>query len=288
MSDDGSARRGAQAAGTPTAPGRMRLGKQQWKDIRRAGKLGADGELYSVELHGVKLTFRFQGARAGPAQTMAMPRAAQERQASGRSAATAQRPPTTRARSPDTQRPRRSKGRHRTTRPEDAYSSAGENAGEASQATAGRTAEASSQIAQSPTGCSPRRPNSRQRRSVNRMVEFIRAKQAQQPATAEPPQVAAAERPSPKRAHEDGVREGGDVTEAAAASRRRLIVDVDYEARKEAAAALYQAWRQHALATTTTTSPKRALDDGAQEGDAKRGGGQQQLARSWRHRPTQW
>ena len=141
----------------------------------------------------------------------------------------------------------------------------------------------------SPSACSPRRPNSRQRRSANRLVEFIRAKQAQQPATAEPPQVAAAEQPSPKRAHEDGVREGGDVAEAAAASqRRRRIVDVDYEARQEAAAALYTAWRQHALATTTTTSPKRALDDGAQEGDAKRGGGQQQLARSWRHQPTQW
>jgi len=101
-------------------------------------------------------------------------------------------------------------------------------------------------------------------------VEFIRAKQAQQPAAAQPLQVAG--RPSPKRAHENGAREGGDAAETAAVSRRR-IVDVDYEARQEAAAALYIAWRQHTLSTTTTTSPKRALGDGAQEGDAKRGGG---------------
>jgi len=110
-------------------------------------------------------------------------------------------------------------------------------------------------------------------------VEFIRAKQAQQPAAAQPLQVAG--RPSPKRAHEDGARDGGDVAETAAASRqpvRRRIVDIDYEARQEAAAALYLSWRQHTLATTTTTSPKRALEHGAQEGDLKRGGGQRQLA----------
>ena len=110
------------------------------------------------------------------------------------------------------------------------------------------------------------------------MVEFIRAKQAQQAATAAPPQTVVAERPSPKRAHEDGAREGDDVEAAAAVSRRRLIVDVDYEARQEAAEALYTAWRQHTLATTATTSPKRALEHGAQEGDLKRGGGQRQLA----------
>jgi hypothetical protein len=95
-----------------------------------------------------------------------------------------------------------------------------------------------------------------------------------------------AERPSPKRAHEDGAREGDDVAAAAAVSRRRLIVDVDYEAQQEAATALYTAsWRQHTLATATDTSPKRTLDHGAQEGSAKRGGGQRQLARSWRHQP---
>ena len=107
------------------------------------------------------------------------------------------------------------------------------------------------------------------------MVEFIRAKQAQQPATAELTQTAAPERASPKRTHENGVQEsiGGS-----SSSRRRRIVDIDFEARQEAAEALYSAWRVHTLSTTTATSPKRALDDGAQKGDAKRGGGQRQLA----------
>ena len=228
-----------------------------------------------MELHGVKLTFRFQEARTGSAQTMAKPRAEQERQAAGGSAAIAQRPPTTRARSPDIQRPRRGEGRHGTTRTERAQSTAGENAGEASRASAGRTAEASPETAQSTTRCSPRRPNSRQRRSANRMVEFIRAKQAQQAAAAAaaPPQSTVAERSSPKRAHENGAREGG----GSSSGSRRRIVDVDYEARQEAAAALYMAWRQHTLTTTTNTSPKRALDHGAQEGDVKRGGGQRRL-----------
>ena len=280
MSDYGrSASRGAQA-GTPSAPGRTRLGKQHWQDIRRARKLGADGGLHSVDLHGVRLTFRFQSAYCGPAQHMATPRAAQEGQAAGGSAAKAQRPPTTPPRPSDVQRPRRGKGVQGSTRPSKpgcARATADEDAGRASRAQAGEAAGAGSTIAQSPSACSPRRPNSRQRRSANRLVEFIRARQAQQPPAAKPPQVAVAERPSPKRAHEDGAREGDDVAAAAAVSRRRLIVDVDYEARKEAAEALYTAWRQHTLATTTTTSPKRALDHGAQVGDVKRGGGQRRL-----------
>ena len=292
MSDGYSARRGEQTAGTQSAPGRLRLGKREWQDIRRACKLGVDGELHAVDLHGVRLTFRFQRACSGPAQDMASPSSRQDGQAAGRRSTTAQRPPTTPTGPSDDQRNRKSKGKQGSMRAHKhgkACTTAGEDAGRASRAPAGETAGAGLTTAQSPSVCSPRRPNSRQRRSANRLVEFIRAKQAQQPAAAEPPQVAAAERPSPKRAHEDGAREGGDVAEAAAASRRRRsIVDVDYEARQEAAAALYTAWRQHALATTTTTSPKRALDDGAQEGDAKRGGGQQQLARSWRHQPTQW
>tara|TARA_B110000046_G_scaffold173113_1_gene195429 strand:+ start:567 stop:866 length:300 start_codon:yes stop_codon:yes gene_type:complete len=97
--------------------------------------------------------------------------------------------------------------------------------------------------------------------------------------------MATPERASPKRTHEDGVRNSSGVEDAAAASQRRRIVDVDYEARQEAATALYTAWRQHTLATATDTSPKRTLDHGAQEGSAKRGGGQRQLARSWRHQP---
>jgi len=108
-------------------------------------------------------------------------------------------------------------------------------------------------------------------------VEFIRAKQAQQPAAAQPLQVAG--RPSPKRAHKDGARDGGDAAETAAVSWRR-IVDVDYEARQEAAAALYMAWRQHTLSNATTTSPKRVLEHGAQEGSGRGGGGQRRLVNS--------
>ena len=54
-----SATRGARA-GTPSEPNRLRLGKQQWQDIRRARTLGAEGELYGVEIHGVKLLFRWK------------------------------------------------------------------------------------------------------------------------------------------------------------------------------------------------------------------------------------
>ena len=60
------------------ASARAPLGRQHWQDVRRARKLGADGELHSVEIHGVKLTFRFQRVCCGPGQAMkAMPRAVQ-------------------------------------------------------------------------------------------------------------------------------------------------------------------------------------------------------------------
>jgi len=79
------------------------------------------------------------------------------------------------------------------------------------------------------------------------------------------------------------------ITDRSAARRSRTVVEIDHEARQEAAAALYRAWRQQVLegpAASSTglgpaSSPKRALDDGAQEGKSK----QRQLARSWRHRP---
>ena len=61
--------------------------------------------------------------------------------------------------------------------------------------------------------------------------------------------------------------------------RSRTVVEIDHEARQEAAAALYRAWRQQVLegpatsstALATASSPKRALDDGAQEGKSKQG-----------------
>ena len=281
MPDDRSARRGVQATGLQSAPSRTRLGKREWRDIRRARKLGDEGELHAVELHGVRITFKHKRSHSAPAQDLPLPRTVQDGHAVSGSSANAQRLPTTPTGPPDAQRPRQGEGKQgsRRTKPaRNARTTAGEDASRASRAPAGGTAGASPGTAQSPSVCSPRRPNSRQRRSANRLVEFMRTKQAQQPAAAEPLQVA--ERPSPKRAHEDGAREGGGAAEAAAASRRRRIVDVDYEARQEAAAALYLAWRQHTLTTTTNTSPKRALEHGAQEGSGRGGGGQRQLVNS--------
>ena len=40
-------------------PERSRLDKRAWKDIRRARALGDDGSLYAVEVHGVKIFFRW-------------------------------------------------------------------------------------------------------------------------------------------------------------------------------------------------------------------------------------
>ena len=56
---DGTARRGAQP-GAPSGPSRPRLGKRQWQEIRRAQRLGDEGGLYAVEIHGVKLFFRIR------------------------------------------------------------------------------------------------------------------------------------------------------------------------------------------------------------------------------------
>jgi len=116
MSDDDSARCGVQAAGTHSAPGRTRLGKWEWRDIRRARKLGADGELHAVELHGVRLTFRFQKAHSGPAQDKAMPRTKQEghRRLAGAQQLRSGRPPPHHGR-------RTSSGRDRARQGKEAY-----------------------------------------------------------------------------------------------------------------------------------------------------------------------
>ena len=95
MSADHSARRGVQAAGLPSAPSRTRLGKREWRDIRRARKLGDGGELHAVELHGVRLTFKHKRSYSAPAQDMALPRTVQDGHAVSGSSATAQRLPTT-------------------------------------------------------------------------------------------------------------------------------------------------------------------------------------------------
>ena len=69
------------------------------------------------------------------------------------------------------------------------------------------------------------------------------------------------------------MRGDSDTTDRSVALRSRTVVEIDHEARQEAADALYRAWRQRVLegpaAGSTTlakaSSPKRALDDGAQE-----------------------
>ena len=291
MSDYGrSASRGAQA-GTPRAPGRTRLGKQQWRDIRRVCKLGAEGGLYSVEIHGVKLTFRYQQACERPGQSKALPRTAQAGHAAGGGTASAQSSPSTATGSPDSQRPRRRarvQKKHTSIR-SGACTAASENAGRTSLAPAGETAGAGSTVAQSPSVCSPRRKNSRQRRSANRLVEYIRTKGAHQ-AAAEPSPTVTPERVSPKRTREDDVRNDNGAMERSVARRSQTVVEIDHEARQEAAAALYRAWRQQVLegpvasstAIASASSPKRALDNSAQEGKSK----QRQLARSWRHQPA--
>jgi hypothetical protein len=116
MSDGHSARRGVQTAGTQSAPGRTRLGKREWQDIRRACKLGIDGELHAVDLHGVRLTFRCQRACSGPAQDMASTSSGQEGQAAGRRNATAQRPATNPTGPSDGRRHRQGKGKQGSTR----------------------------------------------------------------------------------------------------------------------------------------------------------------------------
>ena len=119
-------------------------------------------------------------------------------------------------------------------------------------------------------------------------MEYIRTKGAHQ-AAAEPSPTVTPERVSPKRTREDDVRNDNGAMERSVARRSQTVVEIDHEARQEAAAALYRAWRQQVLegpaASSTTpapaSSPKRALDNGAQEGKSK----QRQLARSWRHQP---
>ena len=84
-----SASHGARA-GTPSEPSRPRLGKRHWQDIRRARALGDDRRLYAVELHGVKMFYRWtvphdsplesKGGTAGsPTRTPAKERSANAR-----------------------------------------------------------------------------------------------------------------------------------------------------------------------------------------------------------------
>ena len=62
----------ARRAGRPTAmggPGRPRLGKRAWRDVRRAARtLGIEGNLYAAEINGVKLFFRWPVAHNPPVE----------------------------------------------------------------------------------------------------------------------------------------------------------------------------------------------------------------------------
>ena len=48
----------ARAAVSGDRSGRPRLDKRAWQDIRRACHLRSEGEVHSVEVHGVRITFR--------------------------------------------------------------------------------------------------------------------------------------------------------------------------------------------------------------------------------------
>jgi len=75
------------------------------------------------------------------------------------------------------------------------------------------------------------------------------------------------------------VRNDSGTADRSVVRRSLTVVEIDHEARQEAAEALYRAWRQQVLerpatsstASATASSPKRALDDGAQAGKGKQG-----------------
>ena len=53
----------------PSEPSRRRLDKRAWRDIRRARALGDDGCLYAVELHGVKMFYRWTVPHDSPLES---------------------------------------------------------------------------------------------------------------------------------------------------------------------------------------------------------------------------
>ena len=82
----GSVSRGVRA-GEQHEPSRKWLGKREWQDVRRACTLGANGNLYAAELHGVKLLFRWEKAHASPVESNGEKRTStSERQTHGRPA----------------------------------------------------------------------------------------------------------------------------------------------------------------------------------------------------------
>ena len=82
----GSVSRGVRA-GEQHEPSRKWLGKREWQDVRRACTLGANGNFYAAELHGVKLLFRWEKAHASPVESNGEKRTStSERQTHGRPA----------------------------------------------------------------------------------------------------------------------------------------------------------------------------------------------------------
>ena len=77
-----TARRVGPAAARDEDPKRWRLGKKAWQDIRRARELGDDPSLHAVEIHGVRLTFRWTGAHQ-PSQETSGGRAAKKASEAG-------------------------------------------------------------------------------------------------------------------------------------------------------------------------------------------------------------
>ena len=209
------------------ALGRKRLSKRDWQDVRRACNLGASGELYATEIHGVKLFFRWQGPHSSPVET-----------------------------------------------------SGGQTSKPTGKPTQRRAAKARSEATRT-----SKKPNSRQRRSAQRLLEFMRSKGSHEgtvaaPATAGSPPQASTNRPEP------GLR-----TPVATAPEQRKPRAVEDDGPKAAdhAAVLYTAWKQDALAgspakstemETNEGSPKRAREPSRARRTPEAGGSQSSRASS--------
>ena len=69
---DAIARRDGRLPATARGPGRWRLGKREWQDVRRAARmLSESGAVYAAEMHGIKIFFRWDVAHQTKVETKA-------------------------------------------------------------------------------------------------------------------------------------------------------------------------------------------------------------------------
>ena len=79
---------GGQAA--PSGTSRGRLGKREWQDVRRAARtLNTEGTLYAVEVHGIKIFFRWAVPHGPPVEANGGAAATQPSEAADTSTASA-------------------------------------------------------------------------------------------------------------------------------------------------------------------------------------------------------